>query len=225
MAVQPRILLTRPQAQSLRFAESLGLPCLISPLMAPRFLTPVVPPHAAVILTSETGAEAAARLVAPTFAFCVGDRTASTARSLGFQASSAAGDAEALIAHILAAPVSPLLHLRGREARGEIAARLTSAGVPTAEAVAYAQEEQPLSPEALAALHGTAPLILPLFSPRSATLLARVVPRAPLTVVAMSAAVAEAARGLDPDPLIATRPDAAAMREATLAAVSRRPSA
>ncbi|NBZ86709.1 uroporphyrinogen-III synthase [Stagnihabitans tardus] len=221
MSAQPRalILLTRPAPQSERFAAALGLDCLISPLIAPRFLFPAIPPHEALILTSETGA-LAARGLAPCRAFCVGDRTAATARALGFDATSASGDAEALIALILSAPVAPLLHLRGREARGEIAARLTAAGVPTAEALAYAQEEQDLTAEAQAALRGQTPVIAPLFSPRSAQILAaeakRIGATAPLRVVAMSQAVAQAARSLDPSALIAARPDGDSMLEATL---------
>ncbi|MCW1918968.1 uroporphyrinogen-III synthase [Rhodobacter sp. KR11] len=233
MSAQPRplILLTRPEAQSQRFARDLGLPCLISPLIAPRFLHPEIPAHRALILTSETGA-LAARGLPPCRAYCVGDQTAATARALGFDAVSAQGDAKALIALILTDPVAPLLHLRGCEARGDIAARLTAAGLPTAEALAYAQEERPLTAEAIAALRGTAPVLVPLFSPRSATLLAaelaRIGATAPLRVVAMSQAVAEAARALDsraldPEPRIAARPDALSMREATRSALNLPP--
>jgi uroporphyrinogen-III synthase len=226
----PAILLTRPLAQSRRFAALLGRECLIAPLLAPVFLAADLPGHAAVILTSETGAQAAARLVAPGLAFCVGDRTAEVARALGFQARSAAGDAEALIQSILAAPdPGPLLHLRGREARGEIAARLTALGRPTQEAIVYAQEPQPLTPAAIAALQGQGPVILPLFSPRSATLFAaearRIGAKAPLRVVAMSPAVREAAARLGASCLVAARPDAKSMAEATLAAIESRPAA
>lgn len=228
MSAQPRplILLTRPEPQSQRFAADLGLACLVSPLMAPRFMAPLIPPHRALILTSETGA-LAARGLAPCRAYCVGARTAATARALGFDAISADGDAEALIALILCDPVTPLLHLRGREARGDIADRLLAAGLPALEAVAYAQEEQPLTPQAQEALQGQALVIAPLFSPRSAELLAaeaaRVQASAPIKVIAMSQAVAEAARALDPDPVIAARPDGDSMLEAVLATLNRAP--
>lgn len=224
---QPPILLTRPAPQSARFAAALGRPCLISPLIAPRFLSPVLPRAEALILTSETGAEAAARLVKPGLAFCVGDRTAEVARGLGFEVRSARGDAEALVALILSHPPLTLLHARGREARGEVAARLTAAGRPTAEAVVYAQEPRPLSPEAEALLTRAPFVLVPLFSPRSATLLAAEVRRlsapARLRVVAMSAAVAEAARDLDPTPAISARPDGDSMRLTTLAELEASP--
>lgn len=228
MSTQPRplILLTRPAPQSDRFAAALGLRCLISALIAPRFLAPDIPPHDALILTSETGAEAARGLL-PCRAYCVGDQTAATARALGFDAISAQGDAEALIALILTTATGPLLHLRGREARGDIAARLTAAGIPTHEVIAYAQEERPLTPEAIIALRGQTPVVAPLFSPRSAALLAaeavRIGATAPLCVVAMSQAVADAARALDPAPRVAARPDGNSMLEATRTALNLPP--
>ena len=224
--LRPLILLTRPDAQSQRFAEALALPALISPLIAPRFLHPEIPPHRALILTSETGALAAKGL-SPCRAYCVGDQTASTAHALGFDAISAQGDAEALIALILRDPTSPLLHLRGREARGDIAARLTAQGLPTTEVLAYAQEPQPLSEAATLALQGAAPILAPLFSPRSAELLAaecaRIGATAPLTVIAMSPAVALAARTLDPAARIAAHPDALSMAQATRIALNLPP--
>ncbi|MDZ4312232.1 MAG: uroporphyrinogen-III synthase, partial [Cypionkella sp.] len=59
----PTILLTRPDAQSQRFARQIG-GAVISPLMRPEFLTPPLPAgdFAAVVLTSETGAAAAGRI-------------------------------------------------------------------------------------------------------------------------------------------------------------------
>ena len=65
----PTILLTRPQAQSRRFAQELrqvtDLPVLIAPLMEAHVLAPDLPKASfrAVILTSETGAWAWLRLV------------------------------------------------------------------------------------------------------------------------------------------------------------------
>ena len=84
---QPTILLTRPLAQSQRFAAMVG-GAVIAPLMVPEFLSPPLPTRdfAAVVLTSETGVEAARRISAagaplPKRAFCVGDRTAKAAQA------------------------------------------------------------------------------------------------------------------------------------------------
>lgn len=217
--------LTRPAAQGARFADQLAgrfgdaLRIIPSPLIAPVFLPVTLPAqeYGAVILTSETGAQAAGRLSGlPKLAFCVGDRTAQAAQAAGFDAVSAKGDADALVAAILSAGQSgPLLHLRGRESRGDVAARLTAQGLPTAEVETYAQEPQPLTPSARQALDGVDPVLLPLFSPRTAQLLAAERPKAPLLVAALSAAVADGLGDLSPHSLsVAKTPDAAAMLDA-----------
>ena len=205
-SLAPTVLLTRPAAQSASFAQSLqarveGLRVIVSPLMTTVFLTVTLPkePLQGVILTSQTGAEAAGRLRTqlPDLAYCVGDRTAQVAREAGFRVQSAQGDAEALLALILREKPQALIHLRGREARGDLAQRLSAAGVFTQERVVYAQDAQPLSDEAVAVLSGKAPVLVPLFSPRSAEILGAawqgLTTHAPLVVVAISQAVAEAA--------------------------------
>lgn len=221
------LLLTRPAAQGDRFAAELAahLPGrfipIATPLMEPVFLAPdgTDAPSSAVILTSETGVEAAASLrraghALPERAWCVGDRTAQVAQAAGFSAISAKGDAEALIALILASQdPGPFLHLRGREARGDIAPRLTAQGCPTRSLVVYAQEPRPLAARATTALSGKGPVVVPLFSPRSAALFAEQGPfAAPLWVAAISPATARAAEPLSPARLVtAGHPDGAAM--------------
>lgn len=215
----PTILLTRPAAQSTRFAKGLDADVVISPLIAPVFPTVDLPTGdwAAVILTSETGAEAAGRMRdrLPDLAFCVGQRTAEVARKAGFATRSADGDAEALLALILSTGIAPLLHLRGREARGDLAERLSAKGMRCDGVVVYAQEAQPLTAQAIDLLRGDKPVIVPLFSPRTAEILAvecrRIAATAPLIVIAMSAAVAEAARPLGAPTIVAAHPDADSM--------------
>lgn len=202
-------LLTRPRAQSDRFGVALAnrfggrLSICVSPLIAPHFLDGAIrgKPYSALILTSETGALSAGRHGGlPERAYCVGDRTAATARSLGLTAISADGDAKALVALILATDeTGPLLHLRGKDARGDIAATLSTAGVPTDEVVTYDQRPEPLTTEALALLGGAEPVLVPIFSPRTAAILVAQGPfRAPLWVAALSPAVAVAAASLGP---------------------------
>lgn len=233
MAPQSRplpVLLTRPSDRGDRFAADLAarfgdaVVPVSSPMMAPVFLAPDWPdaPYSSLILTSETGVEAAALLrdagrALPARAICVGDRTAQAAEAAGFAAASAQGDAEALIAMVLeGADDGPFLHLRGRDARGDIAPRLTAKGRPAHAAVVYAQDPLPLTDRARALLAGDAPVVVPLFSPRSADLLAAQGPfTAPLLVAAISPAAAARASALRPDRLeTALRPDAAAMMEA-----------
>ena len=228
----PTVLLTRPAAQSDSFAQSLraqmsGLRVVISPLMAPVFVAVTLPqgPLQGIILTSQTGAEAARHLRAqlPDLAYCVGARTAQVARDAGFRVLSAQGDAEALLALILQQNTKNLLHLRGREARGDLAQRLSAAGIPTQERVVYAQDPLALTDEAAALLTGRAPVLVPLFSPRSAEILGaewhRLGATAPLIVVAISPAVAQAAAFSAAPPVIAAHPDAPSMRAAVLAAL------
>lgn len=209
-------------AQSRRFAQELAgvtdLPVVISPLMAPVFLAPPLPeaPFRAVILTSETGAQAAGtrRAVLPGLAYCVGARTAEAARAAGFEAIVAGGDAAELVATLSGGDeTGPLLHLRGRDSRGEIAGTLTKRRIVTHEAVIYDQQEQPLSDEARGLLAGDAPLIVPLFSPRSAVLFAAQAQGAErLWLAALSPAVAAALGDLPRLGLeIAEKPEAGPM--------------
>lgn len=219
----PTLLLTRPAPQSRDFArdlaERLGRmpPVVISPVFRIVYEHDVPDPsgYAGVVLTSAHGARAlaAARPVAGLRAHCVGDRTATVARDLGMAATSAGGNADDLVASLTGLP-GPLLHLRGAESRGDVAARLTAGGTPTEEAVVYDQAPCSPTPEALALLRGVAPVIAPLFSPRSALLLAQIAQgaRAPLWLVAISPAAARS-WGKAPSErlIIADRPDAVAM--------------
>lgn len=221
----PVILLTRPLAQSQSFADQIGN-ALISPLMRPEFLSPPLPfgDFAAVVLTSQTGAEAAGRISAagldlPKRAFCVGDRTAAVARLAGFEVSSAGGNADDLLAHISsAAPVGRMLLLQGQDSVGDLKNRLISAGIETVSQIIYRQIAQTLTDEAISVMQGSAAVILPIFSPRSARLLAtelrRVAAKAPVLVAALSPAVAEAFDFPTVFTEIAARPDNAAMLRA-----------
>jgi uroporphyrinogen-III synthase len=224
----PTVLLTRPAAQSARFAAMLEaafpgqLRCISSPLMAAEWVPNTVPRRdwTALLLTSETGAEAALmrreadRL--PDLAFCVGKRTAEVAAA-GFTTKVADGDATALLSLVQGAGLGgPMLHLRGHDARGDLAARLTAAGIEAAEVVVYDQRARPLGAEAQTALQGEAPVIVPLFSPRTGQLFVAEAQRigvlAPLHLAALSPAVAEALAPLPKASLtVADRPDAPAM--------------
>ena len=186
MAKQSRdvtILLTRPAAQSFSFAQevirALGdVSVVISPLMAPNYLMPQIPyvDFAAVIFVSVAAIEAAKRIASaevrlPQLAYCVGDRTAEAARLAGFQSISAGGDARDLLAMIVAQkPTGPLLFLRGRDSSGDIEGVLNSAKIETISAVCYEQIPQPFTDKAAKILHEMQPVIVPLFSGRSAVI-------------------------------------------------------
>lgn len=230
---RPAFLLTRPEALGQSFAARLraelgeGVRIVTSPLLAPHDLRPAMPDgdFAAVLFTSQAGVAAAKDMPGlPRLAFCVGDRTAEVAREAGFDAQSAGGAAADLIAAVrAAAPNGRLLYLRGRDTRGDVAATLTAAGHPTVDLVIYEQLEQALSDEARALLTGTAPVIAPLFSPRSAEIFARafkkVGGKAPLFLPVLSEAIADALPANLPARIfVATQPRADALVLASLAA-------
>ncbi|MCB1335344.1 MAG: uroporphyrinogen-III synthase [Roseivivax sp.] len=223
--LRPVLLLTRPEDSARTFWDSLpealrtGCDCVIAPLIGFR------PLPAATDLTAYDGlvltsAQALAALPSPPppgmTAYCVGASTARAARRAGLAAVSAEGDAAALVALVAQqAPGARLLHLRGTHARGDVAATLTAAGVPTDEAVVYDQPAIPLTDQARAALDGTAPVVVPLFSPRTAALFAAGhAGKADLYLACMSAAVARETQSLRAkDRAVAPHPDAASMRD------------
>ncbi len=232
MTRHPPVLLTRPADASARFAAQLGAGwrIVISPLIEIVYLAPAEVELAAargadaVIFTSENGvAGLAAAGVAPAgrVAWCVGGRTAAVAQAAGWQTRAAEGDAPSLRALIAAAaPPGALVHARGRHIVAPLAEALGATGLRCTEITVYDQLARDLTPEAAALLGGAGPVIVPLFSPRSARQFARQAhaARAPLWLVAMSAAVASAAAALDPARLVvAPSPDAAAMRAAIAA--------
>jgi uroporphyrinogen-III synthase len=225
----PTLLITRPEPAGAEFAQSvraaLGRPVrvILSPVMAiePVEVTLDAMPSA-LILTSVNGVEAARRAGLPKglTAWCVGDRTAETAAAAGFAPISAKGDSSALVRAILARrPTGPMLHLHGAHMAGDVAEALTAAGIPCLGRVGYRQEPRDLTTEARDALGGTLALVVPLFSPRSVSILAKQGPfAAPVTVIAISGAVAKAAQILDPVQVIAAAsPDGAAMCRAICA--------
>jgi len=219
---RPTLLLTRPRAQAERFAaacrDAFGdVPVVISPILTIRYLEPPsLQGLAGVLLSSEHGVRALGAGQGLR-AWCVGDRTAEVARDLGFDAVSAGGSAEDLVEMVLAAaPEGRLLHAHGVHTRGDVAARLRAAGLQVAAAEVYAQEPAELSEEAREALDAGA-VVLPLFSPRSAELVARAAAGsgAVLRPVALSPAVALAWSELRPEiPLVADRLDAQGMLSA-----------
>lgn len=229
---QPEItlLVTRPEPSGTVFARSVlalsGRPVrvVLSPLMV---IEPVAVTldelPSGLILTSVNGVAAAERSGLPKglTAWCVGDRTAEAAATAGFVPISAKGDSSDLIRAILdRRPAGSLLHLHGAHQAGEVTEALARSGIACRGRVGYRQVSCDLSPEARRVLDAAKPVIVPLFSPRSVSILAQQGPfAAPLAIVAISSAVAQAAQVLRPAHLIeAETPDAAAMRKGVGAA-------
>lgn len=201
------ILLTRPLAQSRRFAAQLRdagvtAPITCAPLLeieAVAFNCATLENCTGIIFTSENGVNGyvagGGRTDLP--AFCVGPITVAAARNEGFATvHEADGDAAAL-SHLLTTqrPRTPLCHARGSHVAAHLASSLTAAGIPTTEITVYAQHAQSLTNAARAVLTGPGNVVVPVFSPRTAKLLRNEwatleQPQAQVTVLAISQAAA-----------------------------------
>ena len=206
---RPVLLLTRPLPDSQRFAAMLpDWDAVISPLQEIRAVD-----HDSARLHAAPGLVFTSAHAVPSagpgrgrLALCVGTHTAQVARDAGFDVREGNGFAEGLLPLIAAAPV-PLIHPHGRHL-----ARV----LPVPGMVVYVQQAVPLTGEAQQLLAGPAPVVLPLFSPRSAALVAAAAggARAPLWPVAISDATLAAWNLPAAGHAVAAVPDAAAMAAA-----------
>lgn len=207
---RPPVLLTRPQAQAQAFAARLpGWRVVISPILDIVAVDHDAGPlrDAAGVVFTSAHAVAAAGPGRGRPAICVGGATAQVARAAGFAVTEGAGTADSLLPLIAASPV-PLIHPHGRH---------VARALPVPGVVVYDQRPRPLTPAAQDLLAGRDPVILPVFSARSARLLGQAVAGAgaPLWLVAISAAAAEAWSGPAPARCRqAGQPTAAAMTAA-----------
>ncbi len=220
------LLLTRPETAAVRFAAQAeaALGRFGQVIHAPIFqivpLTPFpdIPNDAEIAFTSEN----AVRIAAPHLSewkrpvWCVGAQTAAAARSAGLTPEVAGGTAKNLADALLAARLpSPVVHLGGVHQAGDLVGRLQAEGQSARRISIYDQRPCPLSATARTALAGSRPIVLPLFSPRSAALLSESLmdppPKAPLAVVPLSEAAARAWTGPSSTLRVAERPDAAAV--------------
>jgi len=217
----PVILLTRPREGAERFAAALArrlgnVPIILSPVLEIEYLSPeAIPQASALVFTSAHGVEGYERAHGPAGrAYCVGERTAQTARKAGHEIIAVAPDGASLET-VLPRDGEQLLHVRGRH----VAAQLAASHDNIKELIVYDQLATPLSQEAKGALEGDQSVVLPLFSPRSASELARQISgNTPRFAAFISPAVRDA---FGPVPLresiLAQTPDADAMLESTAA--------
>lgn len=214
-------LITRPEPAASALAKqvtAMGFAVCVSPLITYRDVSVSIDldSYGGVILSSAAAVPALIRLAnsAVHQVYAVGPKTAEAARGAGFQVIEGAGDAQALIQCVqAAAPQSPLIHLRGDHSIGDIASKLSAGGIETDECVVYQQLEGRLSPSAQALLCGDSPVILPLYSPRSAAILTQgVAPKAPVVPVFLSHAVQQSYDWpLPKSARVAAQPNGAAM--------------
>ena len=145
------------------------------------------------VLTSSNGVKRAAEIgLCPVECFCVGEKTTKLAQNLGLGAKLAGHDAEALVQTLMEVrPSGQIVHLSGQHTRGAVVERLKSVGLNARRVIAYHQKILEPTAEAKGAFMGTIPVVLPMFSPRSAALVIKQPINAPLHVIAMSDAVRE----------------------------------
>ncbi len=218
--------MTRPQGTAERFVAHLPpeLRARLTPVYSP--LIGVVPVASdidfgdarGVIFTSANGVSVAAGLNQQRDlpCYCVGVATTLAATRAGWQAACAGSTSQALINTLTQSrSKGPLLHIRGVHSRGDIAARLSAAGCLTKEKVVYDQPLLPFNAAARQILSGSDPVIVPLFSPRSARQFANLVTKhPPLYLSALSDAVAEHVKHLEYiDLSVASHPSASAMAQ------------
>jgi uroporphyrinogen-III synthase len=126
-------------------------------------------------------------------AYCIGKATAAAALHAGWLAEVMGADADGLVDAIIEkAPVQSLFHICGVHTRGAVSARLRAQGIAVESVAVYDQKLQSLTATAQRALRGGAPVIVPLFSPRTAGQFARECSSMNhVHLIALSAAVAK----------------------------------
>jgi uroporphyrinogen-III synthase len=227
------LLLTRPEGANTDFKQhfpkdvSARLEMIDCPLIRIKSLLQqtAMAGDAAAVFTSSNGV----RFAPPPLgrrAYCVGERTTQAAQNGGWAAVCAGQDAEALTRYIIAqAPSCPLYHFSGVHVRGDVVGTLIKNGITATRVALYDQHLLPLSAAARRALEGKTPVIVPLFSPRAATLFAaEAPPAAPVLAIALSPAVAEAAKNrADFETVVAAEPTASAVMSAIETLLHRHP--
>ena len=198
----PNILLTRPQAQARHFADELiaqGVQpnqIIIDPIMkiAPVEASCDISACKGLIITSANAlsylpvALRGSRLPC----YCVGESTSQAARALGLDAYHLADTARALCDALpTACQEGPLLHLRGAHTTLDMAEHFPSNPLPVENLVVYKQIALPLQAKTHENLRRSSPVILPIFSARSAKLLGKLaLDWQPHWAVALSPAIA-----------------------------------
>ena len=207
------LLMTRPAAGSRAFVAALPdavterCDVVISPLIDIQPVAADLPDCDAAIFTSTHGVAHGPQALGRV-AFCLGQATTNAATMAGWKAQQMGQDAKTLVAALTAQrPTGHLVHFSGTHTRGDVAA---------ANSVAvYDQVLLPLSDVAQNRLKGSDPVIVPLFSPRSALHFSEdALCKAPLYLGAISPAAAANCAGVDHLALqIAGNPDRGGMIE------------
>lgn len=178
----PTVLITRPEPDGTRFAEVLaahGFASILEPLLSVHLQDPpVFSQHIqAVVATSMNGVRALGAAFHRTPLYCVGEGSATLAKTQGFtDVYAGEGSAESLMPLLEKLPrdAGPVLSVVGDVVRYDVAASLISQGFEVQTHLAYrTQEADTLSPATIAAFQGVRLAAATFFSPRTASVFAR----------------------------------------------------
>ena len=225
------LLLTRPLGGNERFClkiKHLLYSCEIldNPIQKIDFLPSLskVNKNSVLIFTSANGLRAAKKHnLINKKCFVVGANTKKIAVSFGYDVLGFSKDQENLLKLIKSKkPTQSLVHIRGKHTVGNLCDTLERNQFSCLDIIGYNQEPLKIKKQNLQKIHSGRPVILPIFSSRSAELLQSNLDLTGFNVIAISEAVAKIVTGVELGELvISKKPDLNSMQEATLAILRR----
>jgi len=225
------LLLTRPLGGNERFClkiKHLLYSCEIldNPIQKIDFLPSLskVNKNSVLIFTSANGLRAAKKHnLINKKCFVVGANTKKIAVSFGYDVLGFSKDQENLLKLIKSKkPTESMVHIRGKHTVGNLCDALKRNQFSCLDIIGYNQEPLKIKKQNLQKIHSGRPVILPIFSSRSAELLQSNLDLTGFNVIAISEAVAKIVTGVELGELvISKKPDLNSMQEATLAILRR----
>ena len=225
------LLLTRPLDGNERFClkiKHLLYSCEIldNPIQRIDFLPSLskVNKNSVLIFTSANGLRAAKKHnLINKKCFVVGANTKKIAVSFGYDVLGFSKDQENLLKLIKSKkPTESMVHIRGKHTVGNLCDALKRNQFSCLDIIGYNQEPLKIKKQNLQKIHSGRPVILPIFSSRSAELLQSNLDLTGFNVIAISEAVAKIVTGVELGELvISKKPDLNSMQEATLAILRR----
>ena len=225
------LLLTRPLGGNERFClkiKHLLYSCEIldNPIQKIDFLPSLgkVNKNSVLIFTSANGLRAAKKQnLLNKKCFVVGANTKKIAVSFGYDVLGFSKDQENLLKLIKSKkPTESMVHIRGKHTVGNLCDALKRNQFSCLDIIGYNQEPLKIKKQNLQKIHSGRPVILPIFSSRSAELLQSNLDLTGFNVIAISEAVAKIVTGVELGELvISKKPDLKSMQEATIAILRR----
>ena len=225
------LLLTRPLDGNERFClkiKHLLYSCEIldNPIQKIDFLPSLskVNKNSVLIFTSANGLRAAKNHnLINNKCFVVGANTKKIAVSFGYDVLGFSKDQKNLLKLIKSKkPTESMVHIRGKHTVGNLCDALKRSQFSCLDIIGYNQEPLKIKKQNLQKIYSGRPVILPIFSSRSAKLLQSSLDLTGFNIIAISEAVAKIVTGVELGGLvISKKPDLNSMQEATIAILRR----